>query len=157
MATIGIVFQLMPPKYPAAIRERVAATKNNVQDDVEFPIFKANIEWLAKSPLVLNAALNQKLPDGREIKDLEMVRDKGLGALDWLEKTLKTEYVLNAPEILKITLPSEDAEEGAALLNMPSPKRFSTSTPRWSVPRGSNGSTSCAKSSRSWNPSIMRF
>lgn len=109
------VFQLMPPKYVTSIRLRVIA-KQSSAEDVDFPIFKANMESLVKSPLVINSALNQKRSDGREIKDLDLVRGKGVGAVEWLERSLKTDFLLG-PEILRVTLAADNAEEAADLLN----------------------------------------
>ena len=109
------VFTLMPPKYQVTLRMRIVARQAGV-DDIEFPIFKANMESLVKSPIVLSAALNDKTADGRDIKDLDIVRSKGLSATDWLEKNLKTDYLLG-PEILRVTLPADQPEEAAQLLN----------------------------------------
>jgi capsular exopolysaccharide synthesis family protein len=109
------VFVFNPPRYIAGMRIRVNARQAGAED-VEFPIFKANMEALVKSPLVLSAALNDKTKDGREIKDLAIVRAKGLGAVEWLEKSLKTDYLLG-PEVLRVTLPVDHPDETADLLN----------------------------------------
>jgi hypothetical protein len=90
----------MPPKYNVTMRVRVVA-KQGGPEDVEYPIFKANMESLVKSPSVINAALNDKLADGREVKELDLIRGRGMGAADWLEKSLKTDYLLG-PEILRV-------------------------------------------------------
>ena len=74
------VFTLMPPRYHASIRLRVAARVPG-SEDIEFPIFKANMEALVKSPLVINNALNDKTDDGREVKDLEIVKSKGMAQI----------------------------------------------------------------------------
>ena len=74
------------------------------------------MEALVKSPLVLSTALNDKTADGRDIKDLEIVPRQGLGAIEWLEKELKTDYRLG-PEVLRVTLPSDEPQEAADLLN----------------------------------------
>lgn len=109
------VFAVMPPKYLATIRFRVAARQPGV-DDVEFPIFKANMESLVKSPLVLSAALNDKTAKGHDVKDLGIVRAKGMGAIEWLEKSLKTDFLLG-PEVLRVSLAADNPEEAADLLN----------------------------------------
>jgi capsular exopolysaccharide synthesis family protein len=109
------VFFLLPPKYNVTMRVRVVA-KQGGPDDIEFPIFKANMEALVRDPLVLSNALNDKTADGREIKDLELVRSKGMSAVEWLEKNLKTDYLLG-PEILRVTLAADQPEEAAELLN----------------------------------------
>jgi capsular exopolysaccharide synthesis family protein len=108
------VFIIMPPKYNVTMRVRVVA-KQGGPEDIEFPIFKASIEALVKRPLVLNAALNDKTADGRDIKDLEIIRSKGLSAVEWLEKNIKTDYLLG-PEDLRITLAAEHPGEAADLL-----------------------------------------
>ena len=112
--TVLAVFFAMPPLYHTNIRIRVA--KQAGSEDVTFAIFTANMEALVKSPLVLSAALNDKTPDGRDIKDLELVRRQGLGAIDWLEKELKTDYKLG-PETLRVTLASDEPQDAADLLN----------------------------------------
>src|SRR6516164_8698028 len=75
LAAVLAVFFLLPPKYNVTMRVRVVA-KQGGPDDIEFPIFKANMEALVRDPLVLSNALNDKTADGREIKDLELVRSK---------------------------------------------------------------------------------
>jgi succinoglycan biosynthesis transport protein ExoP len=109
------VFFFMPPKYNVVLRMRVVA-KQAGAEDVEFPVFKANMEALVRDPLVLNAALNDKASDGREIKDLDLVRGKGMNVNEWLEKNLKTDYNLG-PEVLRVTLAADQPEEAAELLN----------------------------------------
>jgi polysaccharide biosynthesis transport protein len=113
-AVFGVFF-LMPPKYNVKTQLRVVA-KQGGPDDVEFPIFKANMEAMVRNPLVINAALNDKASDGREIKDLEIVRSKGMSINEWLEKNVKTDYLLG-PEVLRVTLAADQAEEAAELLN----------------------------------------
>ena len=117
VVTVAAVFILMPPQYVAAIRIRLLAKQASLED-IEFPLFKANMEALAKSPIVLSAALNEKTSAGREVKDLDLVKNQGIGAVDWLETALKTEFnPLLGPEILRVTLPSDQPEEAAELLN----------------------------------------
>lgn len=108
------VFVVMPPLYATNIRIRVA--KQAGPDDITFAIFTANMEALVKSPLVLSAALNDKTADGRDIKDLDIIRRQGLGAVEWLEKELKTDYKLG-PEVLRVTLASDEPQDAAELLN----------------------------------------
>lgn len=114
-AAVFAVFYLMPPKYNTTLEMRVVA-KQAGPEDVEFSIFKASMEAMVKNPIVLSAALNDKTADGRDIKDLELVRSKGLGAVDWLRKGLKTDYLLG-PEVLRITLAADNPQEAADLLN----------------------------------------
>ena len=114
-AAVLAVFFVLPPKYNVTMRVRVVA-KQGGPEDIEFPIFKANMEALVRDPLVLSNALNDKTADGREIKDLELVRSKGMSAVEWLEKNLKTDYLLG-PEVLRVTLAADQPEEAAELLN----------------------------------------
>lgn len=114
-ATVAGVFVVNPPKYNVTLRIRVVA-KQAGADDVEFPIFKANMEAMVRNPIVLSNALNDKTADGRDIKDLDLVRKQGMGAIDWLERNLKTDYLLG-PEVLRVTLPSNQPEDAAELLN----------------------------------------
>src|ERR1022692_3921314 len=114
-AAVLAVFFFMPPKYNVVLRMRIVA-KQAGAEDIEYPVFKANMEALMRDPLVLNAALNDKASDGREIKDLDLVRGKGLSINEWLEKNLKTDYNLG-PEVLRVTLSADQPEEAAELLN----------------------------------------
>jgi capsular exopolysaccharide synthesis family protein len=109
------VFVFMPPKFNVQMRHRIVA-KQASPDDVEYPIFKANMEALVRSPFVISNALNDKTADGREIKDLEIVRSRGPAVHDWLEKNLKTDYLLG-PEVLRVTLAADQADDAAELLN----------------------------------------
>ncbi|HZZ78755.1 MAG TPA: hypothetical protein VFE62_09570, partial [Gemmataceae bacterium] len=113
LLAVTAVFFVMPPQFHNGMRFRVS--KQAGSEDVTFVMFTANMEALVKSPLVLSAALNDKTADGRDIKDLELVRRHGIGAVDWLEKDLKTDYKLG-PEILRVTLPSDMPEDAAQLL-----------------------------------------
>ena len=45
------------------------------------------------------------MPNGREVRDLGIVRDKGAGAVDWLEKAIKSDF-LAGPEYLRVTWPT---------------------------------------------------
>lgn len=112
--TVVAVFVLLPPKFNVTMRTNIA--KQPGIDESNHAIFTANMEARMKSWSVLNAALNEKTGDGREIKDLDLVRSKGMGAVDWLEKALKTDYKLG-PEVLRVTLAADSAEEAAELLN----------------------------------------
>lgn len=119
---IGTVFVVMPPKYAAQVRFRVMAQTPVspvgivVQEDPEFLIFKANQQALLASPMVLSDALKGKLPGGRPVRDLGIVKERGMYAIDWLEKTVKSDYNLG-PEMLRATLSADDPEEVALLLN----------------------------------------
>jgi succinoglycan biosynthesis transport protein ExoP len=109
------VFYVLPPKYLVSMRLRVVA-KSPGADDIDFPILKANMEALVKSPLVLSAALNDKTKEGRDIKDLDIITSKGMGTVEWLEKALKTDFLLG-PEVLRVSLAADHAEEAAEVLN----------------------------------------
>ncbi len=114
-ATVAGVFFFHPPKYLVSLELRIVSRQAG-PDDSEFPIFKASMESMVKNSIVLSNALNDKTTDGRDIKDLEIVRSKGLGAVAWLRKTLKTDYLLG-PEVLRVTLPSDEPAEATELLN----------------------------------------
>lgn len=119
---VGAVFVLMPPKYTAQVRFRVMAQTPVspvgivVQEDPEFLIFKANQQALLASPMVVSDALKGKLPGGRPVRELGIVRERGMYAIDWLEKAVKSDYNLG-PEMLRATLSGDDPEEVALLLN----------------------------------------
>src|SRR5260370_35734705 len=61
-AVLAAVFPL-PPKYNVPMRVRVVAQQGG-PEDIQFPIFKANIEGRGRDPLVLINALNDKPSDG---------------------------------------------------------------------------------------------
>ncbi len=109
------VFLLHPPKYNVNARMRIVARQAG-PEDVEYSIFKANMEAMVRNPIVLSNALNDRTIDGRDIKDLDIVRSRGMGVTDWLEKQVKTDYLLG-PEVLRVMLPADNAEEAAELLN----------------------------------------
>ncbi|MCS7046047.1 MAG: Wzz/FepE/Etk N-terminal domain-containing protein, partial [Gemmataceae bacterium] len=123
MLTAVAVFIVMPPKYSAEARLLVASRTEiglglQQREETEFAIFKSNLPSLLKAPLNLNSALNQPLHanTGRRVRDLAIVRERGSGAVEWLEKAIKTDYNLG-PEILKVTLSAEQSDEVAELLN----------------------------------------
>src|SRR5260370_7244189 len=70
-AAVLAVFFLLPPKYNVTMRVRVVA-KQGGPEDIEFPIFKANMEALVRDPLVLSNALNDKTAPSPDIKDLHL-------------------------------------------------------------------------------------
>lgn len=112
------IFTLVPAMYPAQIRILVSSRADPKvfgvgSDEPEFTVYKATMAGMIKSQMVLYAAMNQKTAAGKDVKDLEIVRENGI---DWLEYALKTDFQLG-PEILKVTLSTDNAEEGADLLN----------------------------------------
>jgi polysaccharide biosynthesis transport protein len=121
LTVVCVVFLVLPPQYVAQLRFRIAARpdervfQNTGGDDgQEFALFKLSKQALLTSPLVLGEALKARLPDGREVRELAIVRAHG--GLDWLEKGIKTDF-LSGPEYLRAALGADDPEEVAALLN----------------------------------------
>jgi hypothetical protein len=120
--TVTAVLFLVPAQYVAHVRFRIAMRNPDVvhefggEDGNEFLVYKNSQAALACSPLVLTRALKERLPDGREIRDLPMIRALGSGAVEWLEKALKPDF-LAGPEYLRISLGGDDPEEVTALLN----------------------------------------
>src|SRR5437762_7123889 len=119
---VAAVFFIMPPKYLAEGRLLVASkTDPNLlgsghREATEFVIFKANLPSMLKAPLTLSSALNQRISPTKFARDLAIVRERGGDAIEWLDKVIKTDYNLG-PEILKVTLSAERADEAAELLN----------------------------------------
>jgi capsular exopolysaccharide synthesis family protein len=111
---VAAVFFVLPPQFNAQIRIRIAKQANN--EEGAFALFSAKMEALVKDRLVLSAALNDKTADGRDIKDLPLVQSYGVGALDWLEKELKTDFKLG-PEVMRVTLASDQSQDATDLLN----------------------------------------
>ena len=118
----AVFLVLMPPKFTASIQIHVAEKGDlnplvpQNQDDTHFVIFKGTVQAKATNPKILSNALNEKTASGKEVKDLAIVRDKGIGAASWLEKALKTHYNIG-PETLTITLSGDDPADVADLLN----------------------------------------
>jgi len=112
------VFTLIPAKYPVQVRLHIASRGDihvfgEGNDEPEFVLYKKNMEAMIKSQMVINSALNQKTSTGKEVKDLDLVRENGV---EWLELALKTDFLLG-PEILRLTLNTDRPQEGAELLN----------------------------------------
>ncbi len=111
------VFTVMPPKYPAQVRLHIASRGDvrlfETNDEPEFLLYKKNMEAMLKSQMVFYAALNQKTRNGKEVKDLELIRDNGV---EWLEFALKTDFLLG-PEVLRVVLSTDKPDEGAELIN----------------------------------------
>jgi polysaccharide biosynthesis transport protein len=121
IAAVSAVFLALPPQYVSQLRFQIKAKPDKTMYDVgddgsEFALFKANQQALATSPVVLIKALKERLPNGKEVRDLNIVRAKGPAAVDWLERALKTDF-LSGPEYLRVSLGGEDPDEVAALLN----------------------------------------
>jgi capsular exopolysaccharide synthesis family protein len=112
---VAAVFVVNWPKYVGKLRIQIAARQAG-PEDIEFPIYKASLEALVKSPVVLNNALNAKTSDGRDINDLELVRSHGMGIVDWLELNVKTDFLLG-PETLRVTLAADQPDDAAEVLN----------------------------------------
>ncbi len=114
-SAILAVLTFFPAQFDAHTRIQVASrpgptlfTPGIPSEDSDFLIFKASMASLIKSPLVINAALNQ-------VKDLAMIRELAK-PIPWLEKHLKTDYLL-APETLRVSLSGDRAEEVAKVIN----------------------------------------
>lgn len=119
--TVAAVFFVMPPKYLAEARLLVkqrtpGGLSLDQREDTEFNVYKGNLQSLIKAPLNLSSALNQKTADDKLVRDLGIVRNMGGGAVEWLDKAIKTDYTLG-PEILKVTLSADRGDEAAELLN----------------------------------------
>jgi capsular exopolysaccharide synthesis family protein len=113
LAVAGIL-TFFPAQYSAHVRIQIAARSGptlftpGTNDENDFLIYKASLAALIKSPLVVNAAVNQ-------VKDLSMIREKPK-PVQWLETALKTDFLL-APDILRVTLSGDDPEEVTKVLN----------------------------------------
>src|SRR5260370_40827041 len=83
---------------------------------VEFAVVKEYQKAQIRSPLVLAAALNEKVTGGREARDLPIVRAQGNGVLEWLDRSLKADFRV-APEIMSVWLSGDDPDGLADLLN----------------------------------------
>jgi capsular exopolysaccharide synthesis family protein len=117
------VFVALPPQYVSVLRFKINARPDaqvvwnpGGDDSSEFLLFKATQQAMIASPLVLSRALKEQLPNGKEVRELGIVRAKGPGAVDWLEKALKSDF-LAGPEFMRVTLGADDPDEVAALLN----------------------------------------
>lgn len=121
VGAVAGVFFLLPLQYAAEFRFLIAARteaslfSSTGSVDPDFAIVKANQAALVKSPLVLSAALQRRDTAGKEVRDFGIVRNRP-SPVDWLESALKTDFLLG-PEILRVTLAAENAEELAGLLN----------------------------------------
>jgi capsular exopolysaccharide synthesis family protein len=119
---VAAVFVFLPPYYVVLAQFNVSAAQDRgpfdaTQDShLEFAVFKEYQKALIRAPMVLTAALNEKVSAGREARDLPLVRAQGNGVIDWLDRTLKSEFKV-APEILSATLIGDDPEGLADLLN----------------------------------------
>jgi succinoglycan biosynthesis transport protein ExoP len=113
-AGVAAILLLLPPKYIAQTRLQVFSRTDAAfflpshSEPTDFVIYKANLAAQIKSPAVIAAALHQ-------VKDLAIVREHPNLAL-WLETALKTDFNLG-PEILRVTLGADNADDAAKLLN----------------------------------------
>ncbi|MCI0685068.1 MAG: polysaccharide biosynthesis tyrosine autokinase [Gemmataceae bacterium] len=117
---VAAVFFVMPPRYLVEARLLVkqrtpGGLTLDHREDTEFNVYKGNLQSMIKAPLNLSSAFNQKTSDGKLVRDLGVVRGMG-GGVEWLDKAIKTDYNLG-PEILKVTLSADRADEAAELLN----------------------------------------
>jgi uncharacterized protein involved in exopolysaccharide biosynthesis len=122
LLTAAAVFIVLPPRYVAEARFHVRAHPDvnvvgpNTADPTEFIYVKEYQKALVKSPLVLAAALSEKVAGGREARDLAIARAHGADAVAWLERSLKADFKI-APEIMSVWLSGDDPDEVAELLN----------------------------------------
>lgn len=122
-AAVALVFFALPPRYVIEARFNVSAAPEGTlllpaQQDphVEFAVFKEYEKALVRSPLVLAAALNEKVSGGGEARELPAVRAQGDGVIDWMERALKADFKV-APEIMSVWMTGDDPETLADLLN----------------------------------------
>ncbi len=119
---VTAVFLWLPPRYVVESRFIVMAAPDSVlfgsnsDPHAEFAVFKEYEKALIHSRLVLAAALNEKATNGREIRDLPMVRAHGNSVIDWMDKALKADFKM-APEIMSAWLSGDDPDELAEVLN----------------------------------------
>jgi capsular exopolysaccharide synthesis family protein len=114
----GAVWLLVPPRYTAEAQIRVTARPprgifiddNSYEGNDEFAAFMRTQAAFLKSRPVLNAALRQP-----QVAELAEVRAH-VDPIDWLEKGLIIDTTLG-PELLRITLTGDRAEDVAAILN----------------------------------------
>lgn len=115
LAVLLVMLELVPGVYPAAARVRISSQPPPSLPELnehapEFKPFQAAQEALAKSPVILSAALNRD-----EIKDLPTIRSL-VNPVAWLENVVKTDTNLGM-EILRITVATGDPEEARLLAN----------------------------------------
>lgn len=111
----GAAWFLMPPKYTAVALVRVAGktptisptTKN---DNLDGSIFQKTQAGIAKSKKTIDSALERP-----EISRLELVRKKGDGIYEWLEKELIADFTLS-PEVMRLSLSYSKPAEAETLL-----------------------------------------
>jgi capsular exopolysaccharide synthesis family protein len=122
LLAVAAVFICLPPRYIVEARFNVMAASDTRPFDpgqdvhAEFALFKEYEKALIHAPMVLAAALNEKVATGREVRDLPIVRAQGNDILDWMDKSLKADFKV-APEIMSAFLSGEDPEGLADLLN----------------------------------------
>jgi capsular exopolysaccharide synthesis family protein len=115
LAGVLAVWLLLPPKYTTTAILKLSSARapqlfGNDAEGVEFNVWKNTQPAILKSPSVLNEALKQP-----GIRDLGIVRAK-TDPVGWLMAVLKTDFLLG-PEILRVSLSGDDAQETARLLN----------------------------------------
>lgn len=116
-AAVAAVLAVVPARYVASARVQVLSRPERSPlspggEGTDFPIVKANMAALVKSPAVLEAVVKQD-----KIRDLSLIRAQD-NPVDWLETTLKTEYLIRlSPEILSISLAGNDPDELALIVD----------------------------------------
>ncbi len=107
---VGGVLLAMPPQYSAVVLLQVSSRPPRGDAEPEFANYQRTQSALVKSYTVLRAALEKP-----EVAGLREVRSHA-DPIGWLQKGLVTDYTL-APEVLRVTLNGDNAEETALVLN----------------------------------------
>jgi capsular exopolysaccharide synthesis family protein len=107
---VGAVLFVMPPQYNAVVLLHVNSRAPRGEGEPDFVNFQRTQAALLKSYSVLHAALEKP-----EVAALGEVRAHA-DAVSWLQKNLVTDFNLG-PEVLRVTLNGDNAEETAVLLN----------------------------------------
>jgi capsular exopolysaccharide synthesis family protein len=112
-------FFAIRPSYTAVAMIRVAVNEPAAWKHLageyrianEYDFFRGTQQQLLKSRFVLHAALRTA-----GISDLDVIRDQGDSALDWLEKAIRVGAIKDS-EMLTVSLSASDAEEAAKILD----------------------------------------
>jgi hypothetical protein len=108
----GVVWLVYPAKYTATALIHLSShnPRGGSESEADFLNFQRTQASLIKGQAVLRAALDK--PEIAELRDVRAQSD----AVAWLQKNLLTDSLLG-PEILRLSLAGDNAEDVAALLN----------------------------------------
>jgi capsular exopolysaccharide synthesis family protein len=109
-AGVAGVLLAMPPQYSAVVLLHVSSRPPRGEGEPEFVNYQRTQSALVKSYTVLHAALEK--PDVAALPEVRAHADP----LAWLQKALVTDFTLG-PEVLRVTLSGDHAEQTALLLN----------------------------------------